>query len=124
MRPSTCCCVSIPGGPSFSVALSIAGPPAMRSGSQASSMTRVIDSVELGLMTKMAAMAAMLAHGDRLVLEARHQANQRPEHDEIDERRGDDRGRVVGKRLGVARIVQELGEADDARERGELDHFQ
>src|SRR5262249_28733106 len=51
--PSTCCCVSMPGGPSFSVTHSIAGPPGMRSGSTAWSMPRVTASVEFGLMTRM-----------------------------------------------------------------------
>src|SRR5882672_5980170 len=51
--PSTCCCVSMPGGPSLSVAHSITGPPGMRSGSSAWSMPRVSASVELGLMTRM-----------------------------------------------------------------------
>src|SRR5687767_5586935 len=41
----------MPGGPSLSVTQSMAGPPAMRSGSHASSMPRVTASVELGLMT-------------------------------------------------------------------------
>jgi len=49
---STCCCVSIPGGPSFSVAHSICGPPGMRKGAHASSMPRVTASVEFGLMTR------------------------------------------------------------------------
>src|SRR2546422_530694 len=93
IRPSTCCWVSIPGGPSLSVAVSIAGPPAMRSGSHAASMPRVIDSVELGLMTRItweedAGISAMLPHGDALVLQPRDQAHQRPQQDEIDQRRG------------------------------------
>jgi hypothetical protein len=41
----------MPGGPSFSVTTSIAGPPCMRRGSQASSMPRVTASVEFGLTT-------------------------------------------------------------------------
>src|SRR5689334_16087114 len=104
MSPSTCCCVSMPGGPSLSVALSIAGPPGMRSGSQASSITRVMASVEFGLTTRMAAMARMLAHDDALVLQARHEPHQGPEQDEVDERRGNDGRRVVGQRLRVARV--------------------
>src|SRR3954467_15675112 len=125
ISPSTCCCVSIPGGPSFSVAVSIAGPPGMRSGAHASSMPRVMASVEFGLMTRIvAAMEAMLAHGDALVLQAGDQAHQRPERDQIDERRSHHRRRVVRQGLDVARVIQKLGEADDARERSELDDFQ
>src|SRR5512145_1853317 len=52
MTPSTCCCVSIPGGPSFNVSTSMRGPSCMRSGSQASSMARVTASLELGLTTR------------------------------------------------------------------------
>ena len=50
---STCAWVSMPGGPSFRVTHSMAGPPAMRSGSMARSMPSVTAWVELGLMTRM-----------------------------------------------------------------------
>src|SRR6476660_1438376 len=58
---STCCCVSMPGGPSFSVIASMRGPPSMRSGAQASSMPRVTASVEFGLMTRMVALMLPLS---------------------------------------------------------------
>src|SRR6185437_15971989 len=50
---STWAWVSMPGGPSFKVTHSMAGPPARRSGSMALSMPAVTASVELGLMTRM-----------------------------------------------------------------------
>src|SRR3954467_14444034 len=63
MTESTCCCVSMPAGPSFKVAVSIAGPPAMRSGSHAVSISRVMDTVELGLMTRIVALMLPLNCG-------------------------------------------------------------
>ena len=50
----------MPGGPSFSVTHSMAGPPFMRSGSIAASMPWVTASVELGLMTRM---RSAIGHG-------------------------------------------------------------
>ena len=50
---STWAWFSMPGGPSFRVTHSMAGPPVMRSGSIAASMPLVTASVELGLMTRM-----------------------------------------------------------------------
>ena len=59
---STWAWFSMPGGPSFRVTHSMAGPPFMRSGSMAASMPRVTASVELGLMTRMrSGMAARMA---------------------------------------------------------------
>ena len=54
--PTTCSTwawFSMPGGPSFKVTHSMAGPPGMRNGSIAVSMPLVTASVELGLMTRM-----------------------------------------------------------------------
>src|SRR5687768_10587528 len=119
--PSTCCCVSMPGGPSFSVTQSIAGPPSMRSGAHASSMPRVTASVELGLMTSIFFISM---HCDLAVLEAREQAHHRPQADEIDDTRGDDRRGVVGDRLRLARGIQQLGKRDHAGDRGELHYLE
>src|SRR3954463_15199640 len=125
ISPSTSCWLSIPGGPSFSVAVSIAGPPGMRSGAQASSMPRVMASVELGLMTRIVLdMGAMLAHSDAFVLQAGDQPDQGPERDQVNDCGGHHRRRVVRERLHVACVVEKLGEADHARERGELDHLE
>jgi hypothetical protein len=52
MTALTCSWVSIAGGPSFKVAHLMAGPPLIRSGSNAASMPSVTATVELGLMTR------------------------------------------------------------------------
>jgi hypothetical protein len=53
MTASASLWLSTPGGPSRSVMQSIPGPPAIRNGAIASSIARVMASVEFGLITRM-----------------------------------------------------------------------
>src|SRR5262245_39192030 len=108
---STCACVSIPGGPSASVAHSIAGPPARRSGSIAASIPRVTTSLELGLMTRMRSLIARLLGAEQPVAGVAQPRDDVAVVVEVGvDRRGDDRH--VGMR-GV-HLLDALGRGEQA----------
>src|SRR5262245_28115349 len=52
---------------------------------------------------------ARLSSGEGAVLQAAEEADDGPEHQEVDQRRDHQRGRVVGQALRLARLVEELG---------------
>ena len=60
----------------------------------------------------------------RAIFQPAQQANQRPQHQEVDDGRHHDGRRIIGEALRLARLVEELGHGHHAAERGELYHFQ